>query len=228
MDESLEKLSEVGLRVSVNTVLTPYNSEVQEVRQLLMELAEYRCVDRVSLTPAGFSLYREDTQYLPALASVLAVRDMVNEEFAGKVGNMFVRVAAYAEKPPKSCEDRAAVYANRAYCTANTRNIVVLPDGRVTICEELYDHPAFIIGDLQTQSIEEVWKSEKALALFARKQSDFSLGSACRECSDFDGCRSGKGVCYKNVLKAYGNENWDFPDPSCPRAEAPYRQYWHS
>ena len=37
------------------------------------------------------------------------------------------------------------------------RRFVILPDGRVTVCEERYDHPAFLIGDLRRESVEEMW-----------------------------------------------------------------------
>ncbi len=41
-------------------------------------------------------------------------------------------------------------------CSANFYAFVILRDGKVTICEELYLHPKFIIGDLKKQSIMEV------------------------------------------------------------------------
>ena len=42
----------------------------------------------------------------------------------------------------------------------------VLPDGKVSACEQLYWHPQFIIGDLKKQSIEEIWNSPKAWELY--------------------------------------------------------------
>lgn len=84
----------------------------------------------------------------------------------------------------------------------------------------------FIIGDLKKQTIRELWTSQKALSLFQQVQSTFPDDSACKNCEDFVECRQGKGVCYKNILKAYGIANWQYPDPGCPRAGKPTQQFW--
>ena len=135
-------------------------------------------------------------------------------------------MTGYAEKPSPDPNVRAEAFAKRAFCTANTRNLVILPDGKVTVCEELYDYPEFIIGDLKKQTIRELWTSQKALSLFQQVQSTFPDDSACKNCEDFVECRQGKGVCYKNILKAYGIANWQYPDPGCPRAGMPTQQFW--
>ena len=45
--------------------------------------------------------------------------------------------------------------------------------------------------------------------------------SPCKKCSIFTKCRQEYGgVCWREVIKAYGNENWDYPDPRCPKAES--------
>jgi len=104
--------------------------------------------------------------------------------------------------------------------------MIILPDGRVTICEELYNHPQFIIGDVSTHSIMEVWNSEKALKLFNIERESISDKSTCKKCEGFDSCRHNKGVCWKIILMAYGNENWDFPDPRCPQAPEMYNKIY--
>jgi radical SAM protein with 4Fe4S-binding SPASM domain len=78
----------------------------------------------------------------------------------------------------------------------------VLPDGRVTICEELYFHPYFIIGDLRQQTLLEVWNSPKALELANLDQASIQDG-ACKNCPDFYPCHGSLGRCVRDVLKAY-------------------------
>ncbi|KGF48401.1 hypothetical protein HMPREF0654_09455 [Prevotella disiens DNF00882] len=39
--------------------------------------------------------------------------------------------------------------------------------------------------------------------------------SACYSCKIFDEC---KNSCYINILKVYGDEKWDYPDPRCSKA----------
>jgi hypothetical protein len=41
-----------------------------------------------------------------------------------------------------------------AECSANSSHIFILPDGKVTIGEQLYWKPHFIIGDLSRQTIK--------------------------------------------------------------------------
>lgn len=103
-------------------------------------------------------------------------------------------------------------------CSANYSNLFILPDGKVTICEQLYWNPRFIIGDLNKQSIQEVWNSPKALSLAFPKKEDFREKSACRSCKLFDDCMEFPNRCIADILKGYGEENWDYPDPRCVKA----------
>ena len=52
-------------------------------------------------------------------------------------------------------------FQNRPLCEGNLSYMLVLPDGKVTICEELYWHPQFILGNITEKSIMEVWMSDK-------------------------------------------------------------------
>lgn len=58
--------------------------------------------------------------------------------------------------------------------------------------------------------------SQKALKLEHLTRDDFSPMSNCKTCPSFNTCRLYTGVCWSNVASAYGEENWDFPSPSCP------------
>lgn len=89
----------------------------------------------------------------------------------------------------------------------------------MTICEELYWHPHFIIGSILNNSIQELWQSDKALSLYYVHQSDISEQSACHDCTQFEECRSLKKVCYRDVVQKYGFDKWDFPDAKCPRVQ---------
>ena len=97
----------------------------------------------------------------------------------------------------------------------------MLPDGKVTICEELYWHHSFILGDLSKESILDVWNSQKAKELQFLSTEKISADSACKQCEVFDNCHLYRGVCWKIILMAYGNEKWDFPDPRCQFAPKP-------
>ena len=94
-------------------------------------------------------------------------------------------------------------------------NMIILPDGAVSVCEQLYWNENFIIGDICKNTIKEVWSSSKAIGLWKRKQSSITPQSPCRTCSDFTSCFQASNRCYANIMKAYGMENFDYPDPRC-------------
>jgi radical SAM protein with 4Fe4S-binding SPASM domain len=84
--------------------------------------------------------------------------------------------------------------------------------------EQEYLTAAFIIGDVSQQSIEEVWNSTRALKLANLTQDDFRDKSICRSCTLFDECISYNNRCVLDIVKAYGIENIDYPDPRCAKA----------
>lgn len=105
-------------------------------------------------------------------------------------------------------------------CSALTTHMFILPDGKVTVCEQLYWHPQFIIGNVTTQSLKEVWHSPQALHLCSLSRQDINKESPCRECRLFEDCFSYQNRCWSDIIKAYGKDCWDFPDPRCCFAPA--------
>lgn len=101
----------------------------------------------------------------------------------------------------------------------------VLPDGKVSICELMYWHPQFIIGDLKKQSIQEVWNSSKAKELFCMHRKMFRKQSSCHNCKVLDFCNQKHRRCFVKIIRAYGEENWDYPDPRCQFAPEVSPQY---
>lgn len=89
-----------------------------------------------------------------------------------------------------------------------------MPDGKVTICELMYWNPAFLIGDLREQSIVEVWNSPKAWAIYNQEMAIRSE-SRCSSCKVLEFCSNNRRRCVAKVVRAYGDQNADFPDPMC-------------
>ncbi|MEG1485536.1 MAG: radical SAM protein, partial [Bacteroidales bacterium] len=71
------------------------------------------------------------------------------------------------------------------------------------------------------QSIMEMWQSPKARNLYYISQNEIRPESKCKTCVEFSDCRRPVGICWKEVVMAYGNENWDYPTPGCPLAPIP-------
>ena len=116
---------------------------------------------------------------------------------------------------------------NRVLCTANYSHLFILPDGKVTICKQLYWNSKFIVGDILESSLAEIWTSDKAKYLYNLPQKDISDESSCKTCKVYTICRQQSGgVCWKEVIAAYGTDKWDYPDPSCPHAPNIYNDIY--
>ncbi len=212
---TLDYLGEAGIRVRTNSVLTAYN--IKEGVKLARYLAELPHVFKSNFTCYSRSLYNHQDDLFCPVADVDEFEkglEQVKAEFPSKPINFSGR----PRTPYDGTEsERHSAFGDRAFCTANRRAFVVLPDGRVTICEELYFHDKFIIGDLNKQKIMDVWNSKQALELAYPNQSAVRDG-ACKECLEFVKCTQGLGRCVRDALIAYGYDRPDWPDPRCPKA----------
>ncbi|MBO4282233.1 MAG: radical SAM protein [Bacteroidales bacterium] len=223
LQQSLEALEKHGIKVKVKSVITCHNDATETIEKLLTRLTAFHNIQSVSIAPAEYSLYKGYDQFQ-------AYR--TNRKQWEKVKAC---VSAFAESCKSPCiidcqeisdsrkyfasvDEKCASFPQRARCTGNISSLFILPDGKAGICEELYWHPKFIVGDVTTQSIRHVWESEKALSLYMLSQEKFRRKSVCSICPDFDPCHQRNGVCWKEIIEAYGEENHDFPDPRCPYA----------
>lgn len=227
MMQTLKHLDQEDFRVQINTVLTSYNSSIEEIDCLVSFLSQYKSVKKINFVSSGYSLYKSPFDFLDYRTSACFVEELILHIDRLKEKFPHILFSSGLGHVKTEYENKNIVsFENRAICTGNVRGMVILPDGRVTICEELYAHPKFIIGDLKTQSILDVWNSQRANELFKLRQSSIGEESICKSCTVFDSCRQRKGVCWKEILMAYGALHWDFPDPRCPKAPKLYNEIW--
>lgn len=65
---------------------------------------------------------------------------------------------------------------------------------------------------------------KKAGHLCSLSRKDIGRESKCRTCRDFEDCFKYGNRCWSDIIKAYGKECWDYPDPRCKLApEMTYR-----
>ena len=62
---------------------------------------------------------------------------------------------------------------------------------------------------------------ERARNLFYLPKSIFPKESPCATCREFEDCRYSKGICWVDVMAAYGEDKWLYPTPDCPYAPVP-------
>ena len=224
MAKSLSAICSHGLNIDINVVVTSLNGSVENLSELLNFLRPYSTIRTVRINPCGYSLYKNNYQKIAiGLDQIRALERFIAEKSEEYPFN--IQMSGYEEECLyASSENKQKAFQNRAICTGNIRNAVLLPNGEITICEELYDNPNFVIGNIRKQSLSEIWNSEKALSLY--EYSIRKSKSLCHTCPEVKECRMQSGVCWKIVLMSYGQDNWDFPDPRCPKAPYPYNIFY--
>lgn len=227
IEATLNYLNRIHLRTDINVVLTKMNSNVTDFKALISFLSRYEVVKLVRVSPCGYSLYKKGYNILSPTIKEIETIVSCAEDLKNDYPNLTIKISAYETSDMYTLSYRKENFHKRAMCTGNVRNAVVLPNGDVTICEELYDHPNFIIGNIKNKSLDEIWNSEKAIKLY-HFAFDKSSESICYKCGNRQKCRVGKGVCWKTILMAYGMDKWDYPDPRCPLAPDFKNIFYHT
>ena len=78
-------------------------------------------------------------------------------------------------------------------------------------------HPEYLVGDLTKNTLAEIWKSDRAKEVFNMRYGSTS-DSGCRDCKMSEICYQMKRRCPVKIVKAYGYDKYDYPDPECTRA----------
>ena len=208
-------LEEMDIKVRINTVITPRNCD--DIENLVYFLTTFRNVYRLSFSPYAKSRFNhKDSYYVaPETYSVLVdkVREIVLDFpdvqlFPGEI------IPDPTKTPPNI---KGKEWKKRAFCSGGRQAFVLLPDGKATMCEELYYHSGYLMGDLRKQSIMEMWESQEALRISYPDQTEVKSGP-CGLCDEFEECHIFPGRCVREAIKFYGEEKHYFPDPRCPKA----------
>ncbi|GHV35660.1 radical SAM/SPASM domain-containing protein [Bacteroidia bacterium] len=230
MLDTLARTEQFGFNMAVNAVITKYNCSEKGIKQLLDAINKQKNIEKVTLNPAESSMYCHESQFNDLKMTIEQITAM--EDFIDSIKSNYgftIHIAGYIEEEAYKNDfaTRQKKFRERAMCTANITQVCILPDGQVTICEELYWHPKFLIGNVVQNAMKEIWNSESALALANIKRDSVSAHSPCKTCKEFDSCRQFQGVCWSDVLSVYGEDNWDFPASDCPYAPFPYHAIYH-
>lgn len=214
--KGISLLEKYNYPIQIDTILTSENTSIEEIDALYHYVKGIRNLTYWEIRVPEYSLYTPDTfsEIKATRSRLLSIQDYVKNSIRpdAEIKIIFSSEAFDAkfrhEGPGRDC-------FNGGSCGILQNRLFILPDGKVSICEQMYWHKDFIIGDLKTSSLEEIWNSERALKLFNASKSLFREDSPCRKCPHFEECNAKKRRCVVKVIKAYGAENWDFPDPRC-------------
>lgn len=215
-------------KFQIATVLTRYNGTIEELENLFAFVSRLKNLSRWEIRVGFKSLYSKsefDVIKLPKERFSVIEEWIENKK---KTSDMNILWSKGQNQNFFQAKDGASSFVG-ARCSANYSHMVILPNGDVTICEQLYWNPRFLLGNIVKQDISEIWNSPKALALAHRRADSYSEDSSCKRCSLQEKCDSVQNKCYANILKVYGDEHWDYPDPRCyyaPRAEKAINSYF--
>ena len=214
--QGLQVLDQSGLKYQVATVLTSLNAHVETLGTLYNRLCSLQQLVDWRVVPVSDSLYKEPADFKRLKLPVSCLHSLFEQLEQLTVGSPFPVLLG---RDLMNCHNRTAASGSRSFpgkeCSALTSHLFILPDGKATICEQLYWNPRFLIGDASCQSLAEIWDSPRARQLYGLSRADVSEQSPCRMCGQFEACWGYHNRCWADILKVYGAEHWDYPDPRC-------------
>lgn len=202
---SIRNARAAGLEVDTNTVLTPFNAlEFPRLVEKLIGLG----VREIRATPYGWSLFSEHPEEFLLADELKTWLDSRIRPLLGKIRRSNVNLVSEGDLRNR--------FTERAVCTAGMWGLFIQADGKVTTCDQLPSLEPFVVGDCRYQSIQEVWSTSPALQRIRVRREDDYAGTACASCTEFEACANGRGICFRDAMKAYGRPF--APAPYCPRA----------
>lgn len=214
MRRSLININDSSIRFQIATVLTNINDCIENLESIAHFLIRLDRLERWEIRVAFKSLYSKTN-----FESIKSCRSQIEKiiKWIEKMKEDFPIEILWSPDDDIKYKKSSGGSANfeGPVCSANVSNIVILPNGEVTVCEQLYWNKHFIIGNVCYNTIKEIWNSPKALALWKQKQSSINPQSPCSKCKYFAACFETSNRCYANIMKTYGEENIDYPDPRC-------------
>jgi radical SAM protein with 4Fe4S-binding SPASM domain len=226
LEKSFCYLEKYNIPVIVHSILSRYGETVEDIMSVYDFLSRYSNIRYWLTEVAGPSIYaKKEFSEFKVHKESLKKLSKILDEIVGKASFRVINgINKELEEEPKdiSFDQKMDEFMSRGLCSGNFSHMYILPTGDVTICEELYWNPHFLIGDVKKQSLLEIWTSEKALSVYNLKQCDIPKDSACADCEFFSDCRDVRQMCYRDTVKAYGEDKWYYPDVSCPKAPKPF------
>lgn len=214
MKRTLELLDRYGIPIMVHTVLSRFNHSANDMESVYSQIAGLHNVMEWKVVTADDSIHAH-TSYdnfkidMEGLNEIECYFNKIKQDSPIKIITPWIH-------QKESVNTTEELFFNRNFCSGNYSSLYILPTGDVTICEQLYWNETFLLGNVNHQSISDIWNSKKAKSLFYINQKEIPDDSLCSSCLKFDSCRSIKQVCYRDIIKKYGPEKWYYPDVNCP------------
>jgi len=207
-------LEQMGIKVKINSVITRYNCNINEIENLFDFLSQYSIVNNIALIPAGFSLYKP-TGYMPTETAI----DLIEQRLEKIKSNYSFPIHISRGLPQKHIintpKEKHKYFSKRLMCSGNRWQAYIMPNGDVSFCEGTMSQKEFTIGNIREKKFSDVWKNGNAPYLLDISNYEHTI---CGTCNEFEECHTKQGVCWKFIRIGYGKENVYMPDPRCPKS----------
>lgn len=214
IDNTLKLLQKYNINFCVKSVVTKYNDSIYEINDLINYLLQFSNLVDISIAPGEYNRFSDFNSFRTTIENFQIITKFIKSLNNDKVNSQDFMQPIDSSLTYEMKKER---FERRAACSGNLSNFLVLPDGKVTICEQTYWDPNLLIGDINNNSIMEIWNSEKALSLWNISQKNLDDDNPCKKCTEFETCRRGRGVCWRMAMVHYGDDHYDYPVPECPK-----------
>jgi len=228
MLSTISLLDQAGISITVHSVLTRYNMTVEDMESVFKLISGFRHVVDWHIVKGEPTLYPQvpyEKIEIPSkeMNRIVDYLDSLPENLPfsiNKPQREFPDLSSLSRQISLQEKERRFFRSSRTFCSGLFSSLYILPDGNVTMCEQLYWNKDFIVGNILENSIMEIWNSDKALSIYNLDQSSIPEDSLCHSCKHFSECRAIRQVCYREIIRKYGKEKWYYPDVNCPYAGA--------
>jgi radical SAM protein with 4Fe4S-binding SPASM domain len=213
--ETVKNLLQAGISPRIKCVLTAHNADAPE--GLVSHFADMGVTD-FDFVYYTKSYYHHDDALFLTWEQKLHLHDIAERLKSTSKLNITFQDIIGADTSPLTAREQ---WDSRNICTGGRTNIIVQPNGDVTLCDRVPHADPFIVGNVFDEGIVHVWKSQKLLDFMYPEKEKFS-GTVCFDCPEFDECigqKGQKGYCFRNALFYFGSL-YDAP-PNCPRQNKP-------
>lgn len=221
VERMLYDFDKKGINISIRSVLCKQNACLSEITDLYNFLRKFKCIKSWILTPAFFSEFKNKyKQYEVSNEQLIIINKYINS-LHSKFPIAFNKVASdgYQLKRSRTVED---FVCHNQTCNANSFSMSILASGECTVCEMLYENKEYLLGNVRTDNILDIWNSKKAMSLYSPHQGDILKSSPCSKCKVFENCKGalGKKICYVDIAKVNKDaQSFSMPDPRCPMSK---------
>jgi radical SAM protein with 4Fe4S-binding SPASM domain len=212
--QSIENLRKAGIVPTTKSVVTKLN--YRDIPGLVTTLIN-RGVKHITLTRYFRSIYRHDDDLFIDNEDILWLNQELDKlEIPGDVGIEYIKIKENKDS------NKMNKFLNRKFCPAGRTSLIISPSGKAIPCEQLPTKPPYVVGDFASESLLDIWKSEKLKDLMHPERSHFR-GSECYDCEHFYQCVHQKGWCVMETYKVFNTTYGVHPE--CPKVRNKVRLF---